>query len=427
MGHSRNAKLAGMLLVSVACLLTAGSSLGQCNGTPTYQETYVDPEFLDCNTGLGWHGSAWGGGGAAADTFDQDAAYGNVLLQDEDLDVDAVCGTIQSAINSTLTGGTVHVLVPGVYREALTVARSMTIRGGEGMDVIIDGGNGVCTAGPTAGPGIDITATTSVVRLENLTVRNFATGTGFGDGVRITGTTTAVTIVDCRIQDNEADGIAHPVGSASLDVIGSEIIQNENGISQSGANAVLTVIDTVIANNTNDGITSLGGEVGWGTITMDRSQASNNGRHGINIDQNLQSVGGALVVHDSGVSHNLTDGIHASITNGNATTTIAVSDSLFGSNGGDGMHLTGGDNHLISVRASRININAGDGIEVDAAWTLNIVENMFASNGGFCINNAALTPVACDPGYNQFIPLPPTCMANMPPAGFCPTGGGQNQ
>jgi len=383
----------------MALLLCLASSAGLW--AQPYAETFVDPEFMDCNntTGpsTGWHGNAWGGGDASVNSdLDQDGRWGTAVgVPIEDLDGDAVFGTIQWAINNTAVGGIVHLTVPGVYREQLTINTPMTIRAAEGIDVIIEGAHTTCPAGPPGVlpfDGITVAGAGPVI-LENLTVR------GFTIGINAVNTT----IVKCRIEDNESVGVFLVTG----EIVGSHIVNNTVGLYPGG---IVSVSDTVIAESETDGI-QIGSDA---SLAVTGSRIIGNGDQGIQVSTDFG--GPDLSVYDSVILRNGNEGIWIS---GVGVCDLRVSDSKISQNGGDGIFFENSNASINifsygAVMGSSIGGNLGDGIEivgrtmggpppVPAGWVeLTISESQVALNAGAGLRLTNST-YFCDFGDNSLI------------------------
>lgn len=387
-------------ILGFGCFMMLGAAAttrAQCTiGTAAvqYQDTFVEPEFTDCPAVATWGGDGWGGAGGNvnANKLDQDAWWG----ANEDLDLDAVYMTIQCAISRTLPGGTVHVTVPGVYRETLTITDIVTIRGGEGMDVIIDGSQQACNAfGAVSGITINSAAAANTVRLENLTIRGFSGGAG----VNIVADTALVEIVDCRIDGNEWGVVLGALQAATsrVDVIDCEISRNDlDGINLgSGSPARLAVNGTQIWSNGRDGIRG-SWETGFGPVLIQSSRVRSNGGNGIFISGNQFGAQGMklLTISGSSINENVEDGINTS----GVTSSLVITDSEISRNGDEGIEFNNAGIlaavNTLSVGDCRIEHNGGIGMKVTSAaggavmWS--VWRSTFVVNTGVAIDDIGL-------------------------------------
>lgn len=394
----------GRLALLLLLLLATPAEIGaQCPGVPS-QDTYVDPTFVDCTGTRAWNGTTAGGAifgapitmGAAAD-FDGDGRSGAM----EDGDMDAVYGTIGTALACTLPGGTVHVLVPGVYRGSLTVTQSVTVRGLEGQGVVLDG----TWCNGAGGFGVGVTVTAGSGRLENLVIRGHPLG-----GIVAQREAELLKLVRCRVEDNGQDGIS---SSTSTELVETEVLRNEwIGVNVTAyAPVAVSIVRSVVAANKGIGI-QFGTSNAGTSCRVEGSQVVGNGRSplGSGLYVATQSYM-PITVSGSVLSGNTADGIFTA----GKQYHLSVTDCDVSMNGQDGVHaLATGTNaaHVsyVVVQDSRMTSNGSDGFEALASndqpptsgLQASINRNVFASNGQIGVNASTnAVTINCFPGFNQ--------------------------
>lgn len=382
-----------------ACFLAPQQASAQA--PPKWLATYVEPWLKDCkDTPQTVRLHAYGAlSGAVA--LDGDLRYEGGLEggTDEDGDGDPIFETIQAAIDATDIGGVVHILVPGVYRENLTIVESITLRGSATGDVIL---TAPCSGSP--GFGVDVDATDKLVHLENLTIQ------GFSVGVMIEGSDVFMT--NCRVRHCET-GVFGPNGGHRLDFIRSEVRDCvEDGIAGEASN--WRIVDSTIASNRHG--VHLNGVGGSLAVSVMRSNILSNSENGIRVA--ATSGGTHLTVDDSSVTNNGDNGISY---DARYSGSVRVTNSLVEGNVADGISIvhSGGcvstslASTLSSIVAnSRILGNGDDGIFVQGSGSgcnpglfavsrVGIYGNTIALNRGWGILKGSLGSVNCAMGLNQ--------------------------
>ena len=369
-----------------------------------FPTTFVEPHFKDCSgTPQTIRPHAYGTDVGTQDgDLDDDGRFEGSTFGGftENTDSDAIFETIQAAIDNTDTGGVVHVMTPGVYRETLTTDDTVTIRGSATGDVILEAN---CSG--SWGVGIDVTGSNKKVRIENLTIQGFGTGIDMDSS--------DVTLVDVKIRLC-ATGLSGPSSANALDLIRCEI-RDCSGDGVFGSQGNWDIVDSVISNN-DVGI-HLAGTGGPNSMTITRTSVLRNAGAGIAVS--LTGSGSQLTVHDSNVTRNGGRGIWYS---GTYTGSVRVTNSLIEGNGSDGIQIENsggcvsvGTPTLSSIVAgNRIVGNVGDGLEVKGTGTgctlgvttqasarVSVFQNTFALNGGYGLNPNTSGTLACTLGQNQ--------------------------
>jgi hypothetical protein len=190
---------AGRALLTCAIAATLTGTAAESRAQAFY-ETYVEPCFLSCDDAPI---DPWGQAAIPnlphrdvdGDAADCDPAGGF----NEDADGDAVFTTIQTATDNTISGGVVHVTVPGVYRESLTIDNddNITIRAPEGTDVVLDGSRAWCdTPGATTYGILFGGSLPRELVLQNITIR------GWDVGIATLEDEQSIRLIGCRLEDN---------------------------------------------------------------------------------------------------------------------------------------------------------------------------------------------------------------------------------
>jgi hypothetical protein len=363
----------------------------------TFAETYIEPVFTDCLGVTPFAPVAHGTAICSMDDQDIDQDFNTGAA--EDGDGDDIFASITAAATHTSTGGIVHVIVPGIYRENVSVADSVTIRGSATGDTIL---MGACSGG-APGTGIDLTVNGKTLALENLDIMGFGTG--------VNGINGNLQMSNCKV-DKCGTGVACSGTSFTMDMVHCSIT---NSVTQGlwGESGFWNIADSYIANN-DYGIEML--PTGSpNRVTVNNSHIMSNRTDGIYMGAGTAAV--QLTVHGCEIAANAARGIKLV---GRNNSTVQVMNSEIHSNGSDGVYIEN-DGGCVSlgtppmfnvVADSRIVGNVGDGIEVKGSGTsctfsapsavkVSVFQNTVALNGAFGLNPNGGGVVACTLGQNQ--------------------------
>jgi hypothetical protein len=349
-----------------------------------HQESFIDPAFERCSGGATWSGTAWGGNDTATSDVDHDGSSGT---GENEATGDSVFGTIAFAVgsacgamanaNCTNTGGTVHLLVPGVYRENVTITRSMTLRAPEGTEVILDGNNALC-ATPSSMPSqcISFNPTTngSTLILENITFRGW---TGANGALFLTGTDNFVKLVNCRFEANDVAVLVNTTGN-TLEVVTCTFVNNTGDIVALGSSGNPTVVAVASSTFMNgsigielDGVGSLAvsdstfmGFTGYGIASIDTGGTN---------QWTVSVAGSRFLANDAAIKMD-----------SNELQALQIVDSVIEQSAVDGVYFRSSINLAqVGVDNSRFLANGGDGLEVSASGSGVTVTAHLARNGFF--------------------------------------------
>jgi len=175
--------------------------------------------------------------------------------------------TIQAAVNQVTAGGQVYVL-DGLYPEAVTVNKAVTITGNGPANTTVD---------PTSGNGFGITA--SNVTLEDLKITDAA------QGARLSGTISHITFDNVHFINNTSRGIEMQNGAGVLisdvKVLNSLFDNNNLGIRMSSTTTAdgILIENTTFQNHVGSAFQqSNDGSTGWvKNLTVRDSTFTNNG------------------------------------------------------------------------------------------------------------------------------------------------------
>ncbi len=203
----------------------------------------------------------------------------------------APCQTIGYAISQAVGGDSIRVTT-GTYTENLTINISVTLMGGyESADwtrsitqyeTIIDGSSVISQ------PVVTVQSSSDGTVLDGLTI----TG-GNGDSAGgVDASDASVTIRNCLIRDNFADGSPHSwagggvISSGRLTIldtliVGNEVNEGASGVRLGGGGSHLTMINTLVANNRGAEGLHLNGGANLMNVTI-ANNAAGTGRPGIN-------------------------------------------------------------------------------------------------------------------------------------------------
>lgn len=156
------------------------------------------------------------------------------------------CKTVTGAIAKSSNADTI-IIAAGIYLEQLIISKSLTLIGAGSTTTIIDGDR--------AGRVVTIDATTAVVSLNALTVRNGNVGILSGGGIYNGGT---LTVTDSTIRDNSAGSGGGGIrNNGDLTLVNSNVISNT--VSPNGGGGILNddgkrlrMVGSTISNNRAD-------------------------------------------------------------------------------------------------------------------------------------------------------------------------------
>jgi len=230
-------------------------------------------------------------------------------------DTTSPCSTFQRAHDNAVAGGEVGVLTPGDYGPvAITKAISITNDGsGEAGILVPPGANGI---GISAGRG-------DIIGLRGLVIEGAISG---ALGIQFM-VGSALHAQNCVIRNLEGGGFAAAI------------------LFQPTGNSQLFVADSIIFNNGNSagtgGIVILPIASGSANVALDRIQLENN-VVGLRVESGFNLAnGGHVVLRDSVVSGNASDGIAAHTGSGHGPAFLFVQRSSSVNNGGNGIVADG--------------------------------------------------------------------------------------
>ena len=225
------------------------------------------------------------------------------------------CATFQRAHDNAAAGGQISVLTPGDYGPvAITKAISITNDGSGEANVLV----------PSGGTGISINAGRGdIIGLRGLVIEGAIAG---AVGIELIAGS-ALHVQNCVIRNLEGGGSAFGIFFLS------------------STNSQLFVSDTIIFNNGNStgsgGILILPLASGSANVALDRVQLENN-VVGLRVESGFNlGDGGHVVLRDSVVSGNASDGIAAHTAAGHGPTFLFVQRSTVVNNGGNGIVADG--------------------------------------------------------------------------------------
>ena len=196
--------------------------------------------------------------------------------------------SINNAINAASNGATVNLL-SGVYDEAVTVNKGLTLQGADADD----------RASLTK--GITLSGSISDVSLKNLDVKNVGAASG-SFIIRASGSINGFSMDNVSV-DGQNDAGLHGVGGSSI--LGDISITNsefknignwavfDNSSGGSGRNVTSFVFANNIVDNVKGGITVRQGDGGTGSITIENNTVRN-------IGDSAQSSGGIFKIFNAG-------------------------------------------------------------------------------------------------------------------------------
>jgi Right handed beta helix region len=222
------------------------------------------------------------------------------------------CKTFAGAIAKTLATGTINCLDSGGFG-AVTISNPITI----------DCTGTIAGILAPSGAGVSITATSGTVTLRNLQIDGVGTGSF---GIRAGGGAN-VRIENCTIRGTTGFGIYYSVPSGSvgeLYISDTSVTDNgtdyfNGGIGIEGYGTVRAILDRVQAQNNSTGIW-VNGYTGSGSfsVTVNDSVSAGNSRSGVT---GIVAAGASarvnILVEDSAISNNGTNGILADGANAN--------------------------------------------------------------------------------------------------------------
>lgn len=291
-------------------------------------------------------------------------------------------------------------MIPGIYREQLTIPDAITIRGRYEGDVILEGACTLSTA-----KAFDLTASGKTIVLENISIHGYAFGVFFTNS-------NTLTMSNCRIRACGVGITSGGSGAAGVNFFRGEITNCETAIAGSGS---VRIQQSIIADNTSTaGAIALSGTPL--ILSLTDTHVVRNAGVGVNIVSSSGSC--QFDVHGSEISANGDRGIYYDST---STGTFRLTDSIVQGNGGDGVFV----NNLAGCVSSstpplsgviahcRIMGNVGDGIEVKGSGTgctglqvasqakISVFQNTVALNGAYGLNSNTSGSFACTLGHNQ--------------------------
>lgn len=392
-------------LLGLAALLSPLGIPIAAAATP-FAETWVMPHSKDCHTtpqtihpaGLGFVSTVLLGGSVDIDADQRYDGLANGTTEDGETGtaIDPIFETLAAALTNTTTGGVIH-LMPGVYREKVSIADSVILRRWTNGAVVFQG---ACLA--TNGKAFDCTGTNKTIVFENITIL------GYDVGIDVNAN--AVRVIGCEIADC-GDGIE----TGTITDVDNTSIHDCTYAAITAAIGIVHVSDSVLQGN-EWGIEYVASG-GGGSVTVTDSRILRNVSEGLKVDLSAGSL--QVEVHGGEVSGNGGRGVSYS---GRNSGSIRLSDVLISGNGSDGVFIennagcvTLGTAALSAVATGcRITGNVGDGIELKTSGTscgignqsslskMSVFQNSIAFNGGYGLNPNSFTgAVVCTLGQNQ--------------------------
>ncbi len=226
------------------------------------------------------------------------------------------------------------------------------------------------------------------------------------DGLKfITGVTGTMTVNSANIIHNNANGIniVNGIGASSVingNTIGHATTKNAtNGILVSNQANTLTISANTIAGNTGDGV-NFGASV-TGVMTVNSANIIHNNTNGIHI---TAGVGTNSIINGNTIGNATTKNTANGILVTGHTSLLTISGNTIESNTTNGVNLMSCTDVLVT--ANEINLNTGQGINVETSANNNFLNNNFSCNAdGIVLANS---------GNNSFLnTLIPSYKPNM--------------
>jgi hypothetical protein len=257
--------------------------------------------------------------------------------------VTAPCRTLQRAVSTTLTNGTVTVLTP--LQSSATLTKSITIAG-----------DGIAIVGT-----IVIANASAIVTLRGLALDGVK---GVANGIRID-SAAAVHIENCTVEHYTNDGI-QLVATTATKLFVSNTVASANGSDGLYADAVNALAE--IENSHFDGNASTGLYLKVAKATVLESVASGNVQNGIILR------GPNAKVADTTANDNGAAGLYSDTT----TAKMTIENSRFDGNTGTGLSLQVSE---ASVTRSSASGNGAHGVYIDGVATF--METTAANNTSY--------------------------------------------
>lgn len=183
---------------------------------------------------------------------------------------ETACLTITAALSKAVAGDTI-VVGPGIYRENLTINKSVTINGVSAPTTIVDGGAARTVMHIPTGAPVNVAIT-------GLTLRNGRSSLGGGIWMENAGTLALTNVsVEGNIADESGGGI---LSNGPLTLNSSTVANNRSaGTVGNGGGGIyscstLVIVDSVVAGNTSE--LWGGGLSSCGSTRLERSVVMNN-------------------------------------------------------------------------------------------------------------------------------------------------------